>query len=104
MSKKKVAEPIVNEEIMLRVNEEVMCHERTQAHELYMSYGRGWRDGAVNKAIDEKFSKHPTRLDLTKAYMAGYEDGEMDRQIATNRAARNYGYVPSILRTQDNSD
>ena len=68
------------------------------AHELYLSYRRGWQDGTRRRLKDEKFMTHPTRPDLTAAYVQGHADGERDYGAAMAAAMARYGYVPDILR------
>jgi hypothetical protein len=70
------------------------AEERT-AHERYSTYIRGWRQGAGIQPMDPKFSEHPT---LGVTYQEGYADGQKARSEAGRKAAKRFGYKPSILR------
>jgi hypothetical protein len=61
------------------------------AHERYMLYCQGFRDGASTTAI--RHSGFPD-------YERGYGDGIGARGTATDAFAKEIGYKPTILRTQ----
>jgi hypothetical protein len=70
------------------------------AAELYHSEFRGWRDGAGIRAMDPKFTEHPTRPDLKAAYELGYRRGTEDRREMSKTIASKYSYEPTILRAE----
>ena len=77
---------------------------QARAHELYMSYTRGWADAAAIRSVDKKFENHPTRQDLKDAYLAGYSAGYKARRDAHETAVTLFGYQPNILRLTARSE
>lgn len=61
----------------------------------FHAYMRGWRHGAGFHSMDTKFTSHPT---LATTYTQGWEDGRRARALASQRAAKQFSYKPSILR------
>ncbi len=45
------------------------------AGELFVSYSRGWRDGACARPKNPAFAERKTRSDLRDAYLKGYDVG-----------------------------
>jgi len=79
------------------------------ARELYWSYRRGWLDGSRSpssaaRVKDTGFTEHATRPDLTQAYLAGWNDGELATSEAMSAACTRYGHDPSPLRSEDGDD
>lgn len=72
-----------------------MTAEEREAWERYQTYMRGWRHGTGSRPMDSKFSDHAR---LGAAYKEGYSDGYKLRVEASNKTAKRFGYVPSILR------
>jgi hypothetical protein len=50
---------------------------------------------------DSKFTEHATRPDLTQAYLAGWNDGELANSEAMSAACTRYGHEPNLLRGED---
>ncbi len=73
--------------------------EKRVCHELYMSYMRGWRDGACSKAMNPKFTEHKTRPDLKEVYEEAYQHGRLARGRAFTYASDRFDYVPNVLRS-----
>jgi hypothetical protein len=71
-----------------------------KTQELYLSYRKGWLDGAQARVKDEKHIKHLTRPDLTNAYERGYTNGFLARSEALQKEADRLGYdmTTAILR------
>ena len=63
-------------------------------HERYMLFAKGFRDGAGVKAIDKE-------REGLGAYDRGYDEGIKARREAVGAYAKEIGYEPTILRTQD---
>lgn len=68
-----------------------------EQREAYMSYQRGWVDGAGHKADRREFTSHP-KPHIRNAYTDGYREGFTARGRAMTSYARKHGYSPSILR------
>lgn len=64
-------------------------------HEKYQLYARGFRDGAAN---------HSMKHEGLGSYDRGYADGIQARRMATSSYAREVGYEPTILRTEERKD
>lgn len=75
-----------------------MTAEEREAWERYQTYMKGWRHGTSTKPMDPVFSEHKR---LGETYKAGYTDGYKARVEASNKAAKHFGYVPSVLRLCD---
>lgn len=71
--------------------------EQRERHERYMSYMRGWFDGAGRHAIRKELEDHP-RDDLVSEYHRGYTEGQEAGRRASAKAARRLRYKPTILR------
>ena len=69
-------------------------------HERYMTYMRGWTDGAKCGAINQAFARHENPAFCT-VYMKAYEAGKSDRRGAALTAEKISGYKATILRTED---
>jgi hypothetical protein len=82
----------------------VPTKSESQKRELYISYTKGWRDGASTRFMDVTFTEHATRPDLKAAYEDGFTDGQRARKSASQGAARVYKYKPTILRAQGEPD
>jgi hypothetical protein len=72
--------------------------EEREAHERFLVYMRGWRHGACMKAMDPTLAHHQK---YGQTYDQGYADGHKSRSDASQRAAKRFGYTPSILRLCD---
>jgi hypothetical protein len=70
------------------------------AGELFVSYSRGWRDGACALAKRRDFAEHPTRPDLRDAYMKGYDVGHdaYNRDLTAWAAEVGYDPLKGVLR------
>lgn len=70
------------------------------AAELFMSYSRGWRDGACARPKRREFDEHPTRPDLREAYMKGYDVGHdaYNRDLLAYAATVGYDPLLGVLR------
>ncbi len=68
------------------------------SRERFLSYHRGWHDGAARRLQRPEFVNHPTRPDLTKEYLKGYNSGAGASMIAMYRAAKRLKFEPDILR------
>lgn len=66
-------------------------------YEKFQAYRKGWRDGAMSKAEDLKFSIHHESHIRTQ-YSHGYHDGHDAYRLAMKKEMDRTGYVPSILR------
>lgn len=68
--------------------------------ELFVSYSRGWRDGACSLAKRPQFAEHKTRPDLRDAYLAGYDVGRdaYSRDLSAYAATVGYDVMKGILR------
>lgn len=67
------------------------------ARSSWMTYMKGWRDGAGAKALDPKFTAHQD-AHIVEAYTVGYKDGYKARGEASAIAAERYGYQPMVIR------
>jgi hypothetical protein len=69
-----------------------------EPRERFMSYYKGWRDGAGIKSKDALFTEGAARPDLKAEYERGYADGRRANGAASKRAAKRLGYTPTVLR------
>ena len=67
----------------------------------FHAYMRGWRHGSSLHQVDTKFQSHPK---LGATYDQGYQDGRVARAKASQHAAKQFNYTPSILRLCKDSD
>ena len=71
--------------------------------ELFHCYMRGWEAGAGVKPADQRFVMHKdTRFQ--RFYTEGWNVGVQARVKASAKAAKRFGYKPSILRTAKATD
>jgi hypothetical protein len=62
------------------------------AGELFISYSRGWRDGACSRPKRPEFVEHKTRPDLRDAYLRGYDVGHAAYNRDLSAYAGEVGY------------
>ncbi len=69
------------------------------AAELFVSYSRGWRDGACARPKDRRLAEHPTRLDLCEAYAKGYDAGHdaYGRELIAYAAEVGYDIARGVI-------
>jgi len=70
-----------------------------EKREAYMSYMRGFCDGAGVLAMKPAFTQS-TKEHIRNHYGLGYSDGVATRRQATERVCALIGYEPTILRVQ----
>lgn len=70
----------------------------SDAGNMYHSYMRGWRDGAVCTAMRKEFTERAETDCLRMMYELGYSNGRNARADASEEASKVIGYTPSILR------
>jgi hypothetical protein len=70
------------------------------AGELFVSYSRGWRDGASALAKRPQFAEHPSRQDIRDAYLKGYDVGHdaYNRDLTAWASEVGYDVMRGILR------
>lgn len=72
------------------------------AFDLFQSYRRGWKDGAVRKwPPDPRFVEHGTRPDMKAEYERGFADGTAANIKALGKAMKRLGYDADPLRAGD---
>lgn len=64
----------------------------------YHAFRQGLRDSLARKVAQKRFMEHPSRGDISKAYLRGWDRGValMSRELLA--AQKRYGFTPSILR------
>lgn len=67
--------------------------------DLYYQYWFGFTHGAASRGIDRERWNH-MHTEMARAYQDGFADGRNAREKAGKKAAKRYGYKPSILRLQ----
>lgn len=81
--------------------------EETTAYSRFHMFRRGWTDGSGGRSMDPKRGSPKTKAAqeavpdpvLLAAYEEGYTEGYTARKEGLQKAAKFYGYEPSILRT-----
>lgn len=70
------------------------------AGELFVSYSRGWRDGACSLAKRPQFAEHATRPDIRAAYLKGYDVGHdaYNRDLTAYASEVGYDVMKGVLR------
>ncbi len=67
----------------------------------YMTFIRGWTDGAGVRAIRDEFANHP---ELGPIYHEGYAAGRVARGEARVVAEKRFGYQEKILRITEDAE
>jgi hypothetical protein len=67
--------------------------------ELFVSYSRGWRDGACSRGKDPRFTQRTTRPDLREAYLKGYDVGHdaYGRDLTAYAAEVGYDIAQGVI-------
>jgi hypothetical protein len=73
--------------------------QQIEAGNLFMSYRRGWIDGATGRMKSQTFAEH-SNPKLTAAYLHGYDIAAIAFAAEMRSAMVVYGYEPDILRSE----
>lgn len=91
---------VCGEEDYHPIHRSLEAQQKIDASNRYHAYMQGWVAGAKCSSMDPKATGHAD-IGIRDAYDAGYRAGRIARNAAAEKSSFDYGYIPTVLRLQD---